>query len=411
MSDQNKRVTITLGVKGDSADFAKLKNQFSEFGMWLKGSIGLNAGTDLYNGFKRMISEGIRFNGMLEQSHLGIAAILRTFRPNEFNSFDSALEGSKGIVQELDAAAETTAASFEDLVKAYQSIAGAAFAAGVPMSKHVELTKMLAQAVAGFGLPSNQLAQESKALLTGDLQGAQLAKSLGVTKQMIDQARASGRMFEFLQGKLTGFSEAGAYASGTFSVQVSNLKDTLQRLSAEVSQGAFTALKGQIQELSEYISSDQFKEAVSGMASMISGVLGFAQRASDRLGMGFWYLTHPQQAPGVFFAHHDQVSEVTGQSAATTRPRRIAMPLYNGTQLEEIMAGLRAKAFTDMEPILSAVMNVRAPSGLAQSGLYTSFGAAVMAKEGLSLQRSIVRNTAGTLEELIRLRASFAGLL
>jgi hypothetical protein len=238
----------------------------------------------LAQAFEQSAKAAILFNAKLEDTKLGLAGIYRQFQPKQFTDFEKAMGASSKTVDQLKKAALETTATFEDLLTAYQSIAGAAFSAGIPMEKQVRLTQILAQAVAGLGLPSWQLPQEGRSILTGTIgPDSTVARALGITNEMVNQAKAQGRMMEFLEQRLSGLSEAGSRANQTFSGQFSNLKDRFGQMMGEASSPAFEALKGVFVQIGATLARPEVQQGLNNLGLMAAnGIRGAGEFMADK---------------------------------------------------------------------------------------------------------------------------------
>jgi len=79
------------------------------------------------------------------------------------------MKDSASAISLLKAKAMESPATFEQLVSAFQGISGAAAAAKIPLTQQVDLVVLMSQALAGLGIQSEQIMQESRALLTGNI--------------------------------------------------------------------------------------------------------------------------------------------------------------------------------------------------------------------------------------------------
>jgi hypothetical protein len=227
-------ITISLRLDGKTQVLqglaqvsAGIRGAFASVAAPIAAVAGIGAITEA---IRRSVTVGVSFNATLENAKLSIAAVQRQLSPERFRTFDDALSAAGGTLEQLKAAAKESPASFEELVQGFQSITGAATAAGIPLEKQVNLTVRMSQALAGLGIPTEQLRQETQALITGRIDmNAVAAKTLQITAADIAQARQQGQLYEFLTGKLAAFGEAGKRSGQTLTVMWSNLKDALQQ--------------------------------------------------------------------------------------------------------------------------------------------------------------------------------------
>ena len=242
-------------------------------------------------GIGKWITEGVQFNSTLEQAALGIAAVQKQANPAKFRTFDDALNASASTIELLKQKAAESPATFEQLVSGLQGISGAATAANIPLRKQVDLVVMMSQALSGLGIRSEQILQESRALLTGNItEDAAAAKLLGITSQDIAKAKEGGQLFEFLSAKMSAFAEAGKRGQNTFATAASNLEDALTQLKGKVAEPIFAALSAQILKINVALadpkvaaSMAQFGQTIASVVQMVLQLIQALIRNADLL--------------------------------------------------------------------------------------------------------------------------------
>lgn len=242
---------VGAGAAEAEAGLRRLTKSADDLLATLKLGVGIDLGGRIVGAiaalpaaFQAATARGVEFNATVESAQLGVAAILRQFQPGQFSSVGSAMGKSGEVIEQLKVKATETTATFQDLVKAFSANAGAATAAGVPIGKQADLLVTLSNAVAGLGIETSQLTQETRALLTGEIdQNAAVARTLGITREQIEAARAQGKVYEFLTGKLAAFGEAGALASKTYAGALSNLGDTIDQVLGDATEPVFAELR------------------------------------------------------------------------------------------------------------------------------------------------------------------------
>jgi len=236
--------SVLAGLEQLRVGVAAFSRSLTTTALGLVGVGGLTAGLGA------IVKAGVGFNATLETAKLGIAAIQKQFNPGAFKDFNSAMLVSGKVVDLLKQKAKESPATFEELVTAFQGISGAATSANIPLEKQVDLIVLMSQALSGLGIRSDQILQESRALLTGNInENAAAARILGITKADIDSARESGMLFEFLTEKLSAFSEAGKVGASSFNTLWSNVKDSIQQASAAATIPIFDELKKGMTEI------------------------------------------------------------------------------------------------------------------------------------------------------------------
>jgi hypothetical protein len=208
-------------------------------------SVGIGALLALLNALKNVTATGVAFNSTLENAQLGIAAVMKQFdETGKFANFDAAMVASAEAIEMLKQKALESPATFEQLVQAYQGTAGAMAASGMSIQQQVNTIVTMSQTLAGLGIRSEQILQETRAILTGNItEDAAAARILGITRDMIATAQKEGQLYEFLQQRMSSFAEAGVRSADTLTTKMSNLGDSFQQISARLSTPFFDSLK------------------------------------------------------------------------------------------------------------------------------------------------------------------------
>ena len=234
-----------------------------------------------------LVEQGIAFNTTLENTEISVGALLRATSPDKMKSMPDALEAAGKAMKSLREEARYTAATFEQLLFGFQGILGAAMEAGFSTGDAVKLAATISRAVniAMPGAAPFQLLQEGRALLTGNLQGAMLARQLGITGEQVRAAKESGKLLEFLNEKLLAFNEAADVLSGTLTTTISNIQDALNDITADATVELFGEIKAAFVEIKDAVESPGFKRFVDSLSTFASD-----QVQSARSGSALWGL-------------------------------------------------------------------------------------------------------------------------
>ncbi|KKL58795.1 hypothetical protein LCGC14_2221790, partial [marine sediment metagenome] len=129
--------------------------------------------------FREMISMGIRFNRVMEDSRIGIAAMIGTLagipdaqgKPLEgAQKFNAALVLTDSILEKIRKRSLATTATFPQLIEAFQAGVAPGLEAGVSIEDIILITERISQAAAGLRIQQNQLNEEIRSLLRGTAQ-------------------------------------------------------------------------------------------------------------------------------------------------------------------------------------------------------------------------------------------------
>lgn len=214
--------------------------------------------------FKEAISSGQNFNAFVEQSKLGIQSLLAAAAnvygpdgilitgPAKF----AALQAEAGRqTRLLEKDARESAATYEQLVEAFQIGLGPGLRAGLDVDDIRKLALVVSQAAAAIGLPMNQLNEEIRSLLAGTItqRTTRIAAVLGITNEDIRRWTQAGSLAQNLFKRFEAFEIASSTAVKNFNVILTNLGATFRKTLGEASIGAFTNLKNDLTALMDVL--------------------------------------------------------------------------------------------------------------------------------------------------------------
>jgi hypothetical protein len=243
-----------------------------------------------FQGFRKLIGEGIEFNKTLETASLGIAALI-TAQVEMRDKNDQVVSGIEKLriaqvlsaeqVNKLRIASLQTVGSTNDLVIAFQQAAAIGFRYGLTLDQIRVISVRMAQAANNIGLPLNQLNEEIRSLLAGTInpRNTRIATALNITNEQVKAAQRAGNLFDFIAGKLEAFGIAGEETAKTFQGTMANVRKALQTLAGEVTLPLFdslrTSLHGALEgvfDLSTARISGDFSGIVDTLTSMFAGL-------------------------------------------------------------------------------------------------------------------------------------------
>jgi chromosome segregation ATPase len=208
--------------------------------------------------FVGFIKEGIEFNKQIEQARIGFAGILTSIAQirNEqgrlvegAEKYANAVKLSNQLLNELRIAGLQTVLTFQDLVQISQGIMAPFLSAGGNLKEFSQFVVLLSNAVAALGLPMNQVVQETRDLLMGTIDmNSQLARSLGITNEMVNRWREQGTLFQELTARLQGFQLASKDIEGSFTGLLAKAKEVFQVFAGMATAKVFEAIKKDLDE-------------------------------------------------------------------------------------------------------------------------------------------------------------------
>lgn len=300
-----------LGNEGQQA-FAKLGNEGAStatkldgiekrlegIGLAAKGmlvAMGAQAVGEAFGAFKEgvqeAISEGLKYNQLLEDSRGGLAALLlANYELKDANGnvlegqerVNKAFEQASDLQTKLAADAQKTSAEYGDLVTAFQVGLAPAVQVGIKdLDKLREVMLAASQAAKVLGVEGSGLAQEMGALFRFEAgSDNKLASALQLNKDKLKELKAAGvDLADFLMGKLKPYSEAAAASMGNFSVSTSNLMAAIKELEGQVTKPMFDVLSKEALDAQSKIGEfrDRLKGTDQDLAQAAKNVIPLAE--------------------------------------------------------------------------------------------------------------------------------------
>jgi len=247
--------------------------------------------------FTDLVKDGVKFNAMIEQSVLGLGALLTAVGDvrdatgqtvDEASQLELAMGEARRQVALLRAESLKAPGTFSELLETFQVAIAPGRQAGLIVDEIRKFTIQISQAAAALGVPQNQLTEEIRSVLSGTIQArtTRIASALGITNEDIRRAKELGRLSEFLEARFKAFSVAGERALGTFDVLISNLHDAMEQLFGTGATGLFNELKGLFAELQAGAQSagkggilEPNPEAVAVVRALLEGIKGAVTEA------------------------------------------------------------------------------------------------------------------------------------
>ena len=214
------------------------------------------------------VKSGVEFNKLMEQSRVGIAGVLKLFDPKDYKDFNSALGDSDKLIALLIDKSNKLGISFEAMLETYRTTAGALFSGGVrDLQKQVDLTVLLTQAMAAFGITGFRAQRDIFDLLEGRASrtlAGQALSQLGITDASIANAKEAGTLYELLTTKLQATAEAGAAMGDTFAAAEQRAKNLVQQLEGIATKDFFGQLKKGLDDFNTSLADEKTAEAARG---------------------------------------------------------------------------------------------------------------------------------------------------
>ena len=271
-------VSVTIGA--DTAQFDSaingLSGKVNKASSQMASSFG-NAGASISRslanigavaGFSMLIKRGFDFNKTMGDSESAIAKVLSQFQG--LNDEAAKQEAGKAMQQLIELEPQA-AGSLSDLVQGFMATLAASQSAGLSVSENIDLVGRFANALANAAIPTEQLAQEMRSIVTGNIGAdSSLAKVLSITNDMVKSARESGTLYEFLTQKIGKLGESGDTAAVTFST----LSSAIDSVTGAFTKGLFDEAIGGAKDLTAAVNEnkDTFIALGAAVGDVVSGV-------------------------------------------------------------------------------------------------------------------------------------------
>lgn len=234
---------------------------------------------------------GIRFNATMETAELGIASLI-TAQARLTNAQGRTLTGTEALagaqslaadqMQKLRIAGIQTAATTEELVQGFQQAVGVGMRWGLTLDQIRNVTIGITQAAGALGVPMNQLNEEIRDLLAGNIsaRNTRVATALGITNEDIKNARETGKLADYVLGRLKAFNIAGAATAQTWTAVLSNVREAFSVFMGTSLKPAFDEVKVALNTAL----ADAFDLDNATISAKFSAIVDVAQRVFTAIG-------------------------------------------------------------------------------------------------------------------------------
>ena len=296
---QRGAATATATLNGISVSAAQaqkstdaLASSISSAAKQVLALVGAYKALDSAKGFAE---RGIEFNSAMEQSQIGIAAVITSMAKLE-DSQGNVLKGAEkyaaaqglasDMMKEIQRLGLETTATTKDLVQGVQNVMGSALNVGMKLEDIPKFAVSAAQAMQTLGIPLEQMRTEVDAILTGQIDSGDdiLAKRLNLNKEMIQTWQQQGKLVEELTKKFEPFNLAGKDVANTWKGLTSNLQEAIDIISGQAAAGLSNTLKDSVRSLQDlFITS---KDGTTGISQDFANVAAVIERVQSAIGEG-----------------------------------------------------------------------------------------------------------------------------
>jgi len=235
-----KIANINKEVFGEHATGAQEKTR-GFFSSMIRAATALGAAWYMISriqvAFQSLVMPGLTYARLIETTNVGFAAILMSM--TKLNGQSLTWVQSMNMAADLSKEVTDNALRFGldaiELQKLIQGVVGAGLGSNMSLEQIIRLSTVAASAIKQIGLPDTQFIQEVRDMMQGgiQIQSSVLATQLGLTDAIVNQARASGTVFEMLMERMSGFAAGQSAVFDTLDGKVNMTVDAFKRLSAE----------------------------------------------------------------------------------------------------------------------------------------------------------------------------------
>jgi len=217
--------------------------------------------------FKELVSTGMEFNRLMENSQIALAGAFRSVDPGL--SFMEAKQKGGDAIDSLKEKALDLGVNFEALLDTFKVNVPTMWEAGIRDTQQmINLITLLNQVAAAKGIDGFQAQRDIIDLLNGQGNRTILGKELeanGVGTEQIKAAKEQGTLYDLLTTKLAAYGEAGRAAADTQTAAMNRLETAWNSLLGELSKPLFEELTKDYQELTKTLQSTEGKDALKSL--------------------------------------------------------------------------------------------------------------------------------------------------
>ena len=185
---------------------------------------------------------------------------------------DEALKEAKEINNRLKALALQGRTAYEELRTVFETIAYAGYQAGLSTQEIIQLTYSLSEASKTLGWDIKKVANEFSNILEGNVSvNSELAKTLGLSKETVNEWQKAGTLFENLSQSLSPFVEIAQKSGNTFSGILEKAKNLGKALAEIASKPLFNQIKSDLNALIQYLTGA--KQKAGELSQALSGAI------------------------------------------------------------------------------------------------------------------------------------------
>lgn len=227
--------------------------------------------------FDLLIGQNLRLNEQLLATKASLVATTSVIDGATGKAIEDPTKAIAALGPSVDAAIakvrkgseQLSGVTSSQLIETFQVVAQNSAQVGLNLDQSADTALSLAAAITTLGVPLDQARQEVNSILTAQISSdSVVAKSLGITNEMVQSYKAQGKVFDLLQGKLGAFRASNAIAANSIGGITSNIQEVFENIALGAGKPLLEPITKELDEVYQYLlkNRDAIQESVSGVA-------------------------------------------------------------------------------------------------------------------------------------------------
>lgn len=249
---------VTKAADGARVSVSGFGEAASHTNSILSNMVGFAAATIGVEGLQEAVhataGEMLNYYKMMQQGAIATAGTLMSVGKLNGNDigWNDAFRMSTQLMKEMSDQAIMTGVSTQSLTETFRAALPAALQGGMKISQFLKLLAPLTAAGKLIALDDSTLIRDITDIMTGqNVSRTKLGQVLGMSGKEIQEAKAQGKLFEYLEDRLRGEVVATQKYLETWEGRVNHLKEAVARVGGTALTGAFDVIKEDIQGIAE----------------------------------------------------------------------------------------------------------------------------------------------------------------
>lgn len=239
--------------------------------------------------YQKLIGQNVELQQQLLSTQSSLVATNKVISQGvEVKDPTAAIKALSGPVQEAvksirQGSLELVGVTSAQLIPLFQITAQNSANIGASLKESGDLTLSFAAALGTLGVPLDQARQELTSIYTAQISSdSQLAKSLGLNNQMVNQWKAQGVLVERLNERLGAFRAGNALAANTIEGVGSNIQEIVDEIARVVGEPLLQPIVNQLNLVYNFLNAN--KDEIQAIAqNAVNFVLGIGEKLGEAI--------------------------------------------------------------------------------------------------------------------------------